>query len=128
MAEKCSKVSQICSVLCLHSWELGLEVEGSLEVGSLLCNLILQGGISLSPAVLIGVDFALIKRLKQAVQCVNFFSACFLWLYRAAGVVGWGSELPELQLLGKSLRLLQLLVLGDVCWHPMACVECWVGL
>lgn len=64
-------------MLCLHSRELGLEVEGSLEVGSLLCNLVLQGGISLSPAVLIEVDFALIKRLKQAVERVNFFLHAF---------------------------------------------------
>lgn len=47
MTAKCPKVSQICSVLCLPNRDLGLEVEGSLEVTSLLCNLILHGGISL---------------------------------------------------------------------------------
>lgn len=103
MTAKCSKVSLICSVLCLHSRELGLEVEGSLEV-TFLCSLVFQGGIFLSQAVLLGVDFA----LKAWKRLFNFTLHVFLWLYRAAGIVGRGSELSELQLLGRRLRLLML--------------------
>lgn len=50
----------------------------------------------------------------------------FWWLYRAAGIVGWGSELSELQVLGKRLHLLLAARAWGCVWHPTACVEFWL--